>query len=43
MNIDNTELLEALKRTEPPKPEMAAESADESASRDWAHCVGKEG
>ena len=32
MNIDNTELLEALKQTQPPKPEKA--SGGEGASKD---------
>ena len=41
MNIDNTELLEALKQTQPPKPEKA--SGDGGAPEDRIEIAGEEG
>ena len=41
MNIDNTELLEALKQTQPPKPEKA--SGGEGAPEDRIEIAGEEG
>ena len=38
MNIDNTELLEVLKQTQPPKPEKATGGVGEERTE----CVGKE-
>ena len=38
MNIDNTELLEALKQTQPLKPEKASGGEGEERTE----CVGKE-
>ena len=43
MNIDNTELLEALKQTQPPKPEKATENGDEPALKDRVEVAGGEG
>lgn len=36
MNIDNTELLEALKQTRPPKPEMTSGDKGDAEPRDQA-------
>ena len=43
MNIDNTELLEALKQTQPPKPEKTTENGDEPALKDRVEIAGREG
>ena len=40
MNIDNTELLEALKQTQPPKPEKASGGEREVAQEDVSQTKG---
>ena len=41
MNIDNTKLLEALKQTQPPKPEKAG--GGEGVPKDRIEVAGEEG